>query len=85
MPGKHDAVFRPDHYTRFKVEPVTFIMLNNLPYAEGNVIKYIMRWRYKNGMEDLLKARRMIDIIIEHEKRTTDGTATEKALSGEPL
>lgn len=40
-------------------------MRNQLGFCEGNVIKYISRWRLKNGRDDLLKARHYIDILIE--------------------
>jgi Protein of unknwon function (DUF3310) len=61
------VVYKPHHYAKYKVEPITFIMENDLPYAVGNVIKYVMRYRDKNGLEDLKKARRYIDMIIEKE------------------
>jgi len=61
-----DAVVLPDHYARFKVEPITFIMQNELPYAEGNVIKYIMRHPFKNGEEDVRKAMRYCELILEN-------------------
>lgn len=47
----------PQHYTRWKIQPLTFAMENNLPFWMGNVIKYIMRYDQKNGLEDLYKAR----------------------------
>ena len=53
---------------KYKIEPITFVMTNQLPFAEGNVIKYIMRWRDKNGIQDLKKAKRYIDLIIELEE-----------------
>lgn len=59
-----DMVDRPAHYTRWAVEPITFIMKNNIPFAMGNVIKYVMRADAKNGVEDLRKARRYIDMMI---------------------
>jgi hypothetical protein len=55
------------HYQGFAIEPIDFIMGNNLPFAEGSVIKYICRWRLKNGREDLLKARQYIDFLLEKE------------------
>lgn len=55
----------PDHYD-YKIQPVDFIMENQIPFCEGNIIKYICRWRAKNGREDLLKARHYIDILIAH-------------------
>jgi len=42
-------------------------MENELPYAVGNVIKYVMRYKDKNGLEDLQKAKRYLDMIIEKE------------------
>ena len=44
-------------------------MENNIPFAEANVVKYVMRWRDKNGIQDLEKAKRYIDMIIEKEKK----------------
>ncbi len=65
-----DRVFRPKHYTQYAIEPFTFLMLNKVPFAEGNVIKYVMRWRQKNGIEDLQKAKRVLDMMIEMETNT---------------
>uniref|UniRef100_A0A6M3IZJ9 Putative structural protein n=1 Tax=viral metagenome TaxID=1070528 RepID=A0A6M3IZJ9_9ZZZZ len=64
---KISPYFRPKHYAggRWIIEPWTFIMLNNIPFAEGNIIKYVMRWKDKNGIEDLHKAKRIIDMLIE--------------------
>ena len=56
-----------NHYQKYKIQPVEFIMKNNVPYVEGNVIKYVMRFRDKNGLEDLLKARQYLDILIAAE------------------
>jgi len=68
--GNSDPVINPPHYARYKIQPLEFILANDLPYPEGNVIKYVCRWRYKNGVEDLRKARNYIDqMIAEYEKR----------------
>ena len=56
-----------NHYQKYKIQPVEFIMNNNVPYVEGNVIKYVMRFRVKNGLEDLLKARQYLDMLIAAE------------------
>ena len=64
---KDPAVYEPHHYAKWKVEPITFILQNDLPYGVGNVIKYVMRYKDKNGKQDLLKAKRYIDLIIENE------------------
>ena len=55
------------HYSDLAIEPIDFIIANNLGFCEGNVIKYISRWKVKNGIEDLEKARWYIDFLIEVE------------------
>ena len=52
-------------------------MQNDIPYAEGNAIKYICRWRFKHKtkeaqIEDLKKAKQYIDLILEHEENKSD-------------
>lgn len=56
-----------NHYTVLKIQPVEYIHANNIPFIEGNVIKYVTRWRSKNGVHDLLKAKHFIDLLIELE------------------
>lgn len=64
MSAKKEMVHRPEHYTRYKIEPITFIMENDLPFAAGNIIKYVCRWDAKDGIQDLKKARRYLDMWI---------------------
>ncbi len=64
-PQSTDAVNRPSHYARFKIEPIHFIMENNLEFWQGNVIKYTLRWDGKDGLLDLKKARRYLDMQIK--------------------
>lgn len=56
------------HY-QTAIEPIDFILANGLPFCEGNVVKYITRWRAKGGVEDLKKARQYIDFLIENEAK----------------
>ena len=56
-----------DHYKRMKIQPVQYIMANNIGFIEGSVIKYVSRWRNKNGLQDLKKARHFLDILIEQQ------------------
>ena len=58
-----------DHYKKYVIQPFDYITANGLGYAEGNVVKYITRWRDKNGLEDLRKARHYIDLLIEQADR----------------
>jgi len=55
----------PDYYARYDIEPISFIMRNNIPYAEGNVIKYVLRHDMKGGVEDIDKAIRYLELIKE--------------------
>ena len=55
----------PDYYARYDIEPISFIMRNNIPYAEGNVIKYVLRHDMKGGVEDIDKAIRYLEMIKE--------------------
>jgi hypothetical protein len=59
-----ERVIRPNHYSRFKIEPIYFIIENGLSFDQGNVIKYVCRFDAKNGVEDLKKARRYLDMMI---------------------
>ena len=57
------------HYKDMKIQPIEFIHANNIPFAEGCIIKYVCRHRSKNGIKDLEKARHFIDLLIELETR----------------
>jgi len=56
-----------NHYSRYNIQPIDFIMDNNLDWCEANVVKYITRWRDKNGVEDLRKAMHYIQLLIDRE------------------
>jgi len=59
------------HYKDCKIQPTEFIHANNIPFIEGNIIKYVIRHRNKNGIEDLKKAKHYIDLLIQLEYETT--------------
>lgn len=56
-----------NHYKDLKIQPIEFIHANNIPFCEANAIKYLCRWRNKNGKQDLEKARHYIDLLIQLE------------------
>lgn len=56
-----------DHYKSMAIQPVEFIERNRLGFCAGNVVKYVCRFKSKNGKEDLLKARHYLDLLIEME------------------
>ena len=64
---KEDKVNHPKHYTNGDIEPIDYINGNKMDYLEGNIVKYISRYKYKNGVEDLEKARFYLNMLIERE------------------
>jgi hypothetical protein len=56
-----------EHY-QLPIQPVDYIVKNNLPYREGNVIKYVTRHQSKNGAEDIKKAIHYLEMILEDYK-----------------
>lgn len=67
-----DVQVAGNHYKDLAIQPVEYIHANNIGYFEGNVIKYVSRWRTKNGVKDLEKAKHYIDLLIELEGRDND-------------
>ena len=55
------------HYKKMKIQPSKFVIENKLLFPEGSVIKYICRHQYKDGKQDLEKAKHFIDMIIERD------------------
>lgn len=67
---KQDKVEHPPHYTTGTIETIEYIEDKLTPemlqgYFAGNIIKYVSRYRYKNGVEDLKKARWYLDRMIK--------------------
>jgi hypothetical protein len=58
------------HYKSLAIQPVEYIHANGVGYFEGNVIKYVTRWKSKGGLEDLKKAKHYIELLIELEEKT---------------
>lgn len=57
-----------DHYKQMGIDPFSYALSNNLGFLEGTIIKYVSRWRQKNGLEDLEKAKHTLEVLIEHVK-----------------
>lgn len=73
MPEKNNAVSHPGHYTQGGIECIEAIRASLgdedfASYCKGNVLKYLWRYRHKNGVEDLHKARVYLDWMIEAEE-----------------
>jgi hypothetical protein len=57
-----------NHYLKYKIQPVEFIIKNNIGFVEGNIIKYILRFKDKGGIADLEKAKHYIELLIDSSK-----------------
>lgn len=68
-PSPLDTQVGGGHYKDMAIQPVEYIHRNGIGFVEGAVIKYVSRWRNKGGVEDLKKARHMLDLLIELETR----------------
>jgi len=57
---------RPPYYAKYEIDPWTFIIKNQLGMDVGSVIKYVVRHQDKNGIEDLNKAIKCLEMMKEH-------------------
>lgn len=57
------------HYKHMPIQPIEYSMLNHLDPCQHTIIKYVSRFREKGGIEDLQKAKHVIDMLIEFEGR----------------
>lgn len=76
LPDKLDCEVDPlsvqiggNHYKGCKIQPIEYIFANGLGYAEGNVVKYITRWKNKNGIEDLKKVIHYAELLIQEAEK----------------
>lgn len=61
-----------DHYKKCKIQPAEYIHANNLDFFQGNVVKYITRFRDKGGKADLEKIKHYCDLLIELEYKQNE-------------
>ena len=61
-----------DHYKDMKIQVVEFCMANDIPYMEGNIIKYVCRYSKKNGVQDLEKAKHYLELLLEDKRGSGD-------------
>ena len=69
MKTKEDMVNNPSHYNQAGIEAIDAIRAATGDgfeyYLQGNILKYLWRYRYKNGVEDLKKAEWYLKVLIE--------------------
>lgn len=68
LSSANDTQVGGQHYKAKTIQPWDFIAANGLGYFEGNIVKYVSRWRDKGGLDDLRKARHYLDKLIELEE-----------------
>lgn len=64
-PSALDVQVGGDHYKSMPIQPIEFITKNKIPFIEGNVIKYICRHEYKNGIQDVEKVIHYCNLLID--------------------
>lgn len=62
----------PSHYKDTRL--MDLLIDRQVPFAEGNIMKYIFRWREKDGLRDLHKAKIYLDALIAYEELQKDDT-----------
>ena len=70
---KTESAINPNHYRQGNIEVIDFIEDQKMDYKEGNIIKYVSRYKYKNGVEDLLKAKWYLDRLLEENHSLPEG------------
>lgn len=58
-----------DHYAKLQYQPIEFIVKNNLPFITGNIVKYIVRYKDKNGAQDIHKIIHYCELAEQLERR----------------
>ena len=54
-----------NHYANMAIQPVEFIVANELGFLEGNIVKYVCRHHAKNGAEDIMKAIHYCELLLQ--------------------
>jgi hypothetical protein len=74
---KEDMINNPAHYNKAGIECVDAIAAATGEgfeyYLQGNILKYLWRYRYKNGSEDLKKAQWYLNRLIKEVEGCYDG------------
>jgi Protein of unknwon function (DUF3310) len=78
-----------NHYKKYgELQPWDVVIAWELGYLEGTALKYIARWRDKNGVEDILKAIHFLEKLVEVEKQKQQAVDLEGVMQvwqGKPI
>ena len=69
----NDIQIGGEHY-QAPIQTWDYLLANEVPFLEGCIVKYVVRWRKKGGLQDLLKARHCLDKLIEHTQQQEQST-----------
>ena len=66
---RKEEIINPTHYHKsgLGIEPLDYIIANKMDFLQGNIIKYVTRYPFKGGVEDLIKAKKYLEKLIERE------------------
>ena len=66
-----EQVVHPEHYNH-GIEVWDFTTSHNMGFLDGSVVKYVTRYKYKNGLQDLYKCRQFIEKLIQVEEQKAE-------------
>jgi len=65
-------IISPDYYKRGDIEVTDFIIDQSMSFLEGNIVKYLVRYKEKSGIEDLRKARWYLEKLIQEQVKHSE-------------
>ena len=65
-------IISPDYYQRGNIEVTDFIIDQSMSFLEGNIVKYLVRYKEKSGIEDLRKARWYLEKLIQEQVKHSE-------------
>jgi hypothetical protein len=74
LTGKKMDKIKPEYYKAGNMDVIAFCMEHNLSFCEGNIVKYVTRWKQKNGIEDLEKAQQYLNRVIDDTRKRLEST-----------
>lgn len=69
----------PYHYNKYPIQPFEFLYKNGIAFPECDIINYLVRWTDKDGLEDLYKAKRLLEMLIEQVEEEEKRYAEKKS------
>jgi hypothetical protein len=69
LPKALDRQIGGNHYKELKIQPIKYIVENELGWCEGNIVKYITRWKQKGGLSDIDKVIHYAQLLKEFENK----------------